>query len=280
MSTSYADRYIGESLLPSLQHAAKAETPSLKDIRASFTCPYRCLQAFFAHYAFARRGRDRDDLASIAVTALRRTSSEDGFERLLQQEDGAELWENFQAVCAERGRKNSEQLNRGLIAGMLELAQEIYALDGTGSIAGWVRQSVMQTTRLEAQFLRIVDIRGVGPKTTSTFLRDTVFLFGLEDEIDHQDRLYLQPVDKWLRLFAIEIVPELEGEDAVDWIVAGKIAKYARRAGVSGVRFNMGASFFGAREVREPARFADALDHWLGELRRQPNADPGRQAYG
>jgi hypothetical protein len=278
IASSYADRFAGESLFPSLQQATRAPSPSLKEIRAAFAAPYRCLLAFYAHYAFARRGREREEMGSIAAAALKRTCGEADFPRLLRQEDGSELWRQFQAVCAERGRKSHEQLNRGLIAGMLELAQEVYQLDGVGSIAGWIVQSVMQTGQLEAPFLRIVDIRGVGPKTTSTFLRDTAFLFGMEDQIDPQDRLYLQPVDKWLRLFAAVVAPELHGADPVDWIVAGKVAKYARKAGVSGVRFNMGATYFGAKEVREPSNFEGALERWLGEVRRPP--DPVEGADG
>lgn len=258
-----ADRYVGEVWLPGLSAATRAESATLKDIRAAFSNPYRCLQAFLQHYAFSRRGKDRDDLAYMAVQALKRTTAEDCFEELLAEPDGTRVWEAFEAVCAERKRKNSEQLNRGLIAGMVELAQEIYRLDGIGSIANWIVRGVMQTDRLEPQFLRIVDIRGVGPKTTSTLLRDICHLYGLEDQVDHADRLFVQPVDRWLRLAAESIVPELDSRQAVDWIVAGKIAKYTRHAGVSGIRFNMGTTYFGVREVHETARWAEAIETLL-----------------
>lgn len=259
-----ADRYIGEIFLPSLEHATRAESATLKDIRAAFSKPYCCLHAFFFHYAFARRGKDREELANIAVQALKRTTSEEDFVSLMKEPDGNRVWENFSAICEERGRKNSEQLNRGLIAGMVELAQEVYALDGAGSIAAWVVRGVMQNDHLEPQFLRIVDIRGVGPKTTSMFLRDVCYLYSLEDQVDHVDRLYIQPVDRWLRLAAEDIVPEIANHDVVDWVIAGKIAKYTRHAGVSGIRFNMGTTYFGSREVRDPSRWGHCIDHLLG----------------
>lgn len=264
MAGDFADRYIGEVLLPVLHSASKSESANLKDIRAAFASPYRCLHAFFSHYAFARRGKDRDDLSQMAVLALRRTTSEDSITELLKAPDGTLIWENFAAICAERGRKNSEQLNRGLLQGMVELAQEIYAIDGIGSVTGWVLRGILQTDQVEPQFLRIVDIRGVGPKTTSTFLRDVVFLFGVEDQLDNSNRLYVQPVDRWVRLFASRVIPDLDREHAVDWVIAGKLAKYARKAGVSGVRFNMGATYFGTREVREPARFDRVLSEQMG----------------
>lgn len=258
-----ADRYIGEIWLPSLAAATRAQSATLKDIRAAFSNPYTCLLAFFQHYAFSRRGKDRDDLAYMAVQALKRTTAEDQIETLLAEPDGSRVWGAFEAVCAERKRKNSEQLNRGLIAGMVELAQEIYRLDNIGSIAGWIVRGVMQTDRLEPQFLRIVDIRGVGPKTTSTLLRDVCHLYSLEDQVDHADRLFVQPVDRWLRMAAEEIVPELDDRDAVDWIVAGKIAKYTRHAGVSGIRFNMGTTYFGVREVHDAARWDECVENLL-----------------
>lgn len=261
-----ADRYAKEFLLPSLHHAARTETADIEDVREALTNPFRCLQAFFGHYAFSRRGKDKEELASMAVIALRRITDESTFHELLGEPDGNRLWESFCQVCQERKRKNSEQLNRGLLAGMLELAQEVHALDPGDSIVGWIVRGVRATDRIESQFLRIVDIRGVGPKTTSTFLRDVAFLFDLESRIDPMDRLYIQPVDRWIRLAAQVVVPELDEAKLVDWVIAGKLAKYTRLAGVSGIRFNMGAIYFGSREVRESERYPLALEDLLQSL--------------
>lgn len=247
---------MAEILLPGLASASQAEAQTIKAIREALGCPYRCLRAFYGHYAFARRGQDRYDLAAVAINALRRVGGEGRIEELLKAPDGGSLWEEFCRLCEQRGVSNAEQLNRGIVAGILELAQEIYRLDGQGSIAEWVFRAALQTDRLEAQFLRIVDIRGVGPKTTSTFLRDLTFIYGFEDQLHPIDRIYVQPIDRWIRLCADEMVDELRQEKAPDWVVAGKIAKYARRAGVSGVRLNMGASYFGSRIVRDPRRFS------------------------
>ncbi|MBS1705593.1 MAG: hypothetical protein JST40_06940 [Armatimonadetes bacterium] len=251
----WADRYLTEALYPALQGSVDAVAPNPEAIRDQLADPFWCLNAFFDHYAFARRGRDRAELSILATKALARISNADTFETILKEPDGTALWESFVEVCAERKRKPYEQLNRGLLAGMLELAQEIYQFDGRGSIAEWLIEGVVQNQRIEPHFLRVVDIRGVGPKISSTFLRDMVLLFDLEDKIDNADRLYVQPVDRWLRLCAQTIVPEFDDETAVDWIIAGKVSKYCRRCHVSGIRFNMGASYFGLREVHEPNRF-------------------------
>lgn len=247
-----ADRYVSEFLLHPLERLFEQPSLTIREVRDGFSDPFLCLRAIFGHYAFSRRGKDRADLSAAAVEALDRTCSADDFESFLCEPDGGRLWESFLEVCEERKIKPSEQLNRGVIAGMGELAQEVFDLDDVGSIAGWVLKGVLQTDRLEPQFLRIVDIRGVGPKISSLFLRDVVHVFDLESQIDRTDRLYIQPIDKWLRMLAPYIMPEAEEESPADWVLAGKLAKYSRLAGVSGIRFNMGATYFGLREVKMP----------------------------
>jgi hypothetical protein len=181
------------------------------------------------------------------------------FDEVMKLEDGTALWEAFAAVCLERRRKNNEAQNRGLIQGMLELEQEIFQSDRVGSIANWMLDGIAQTRRLEPQFERIVDIRGVGPKSTSTFMRDVVYLFGYEDKVEPADRIYIHPIDRWLRMMARYLVPEPNMDKAADWIIAGKISKYTRRAGVSGIAFNMGSTYFGQKIVKDPLRFEEML---------------------
>jgi hypothetical protein len=45
-------------------------------------------------------------------------------------------------------------------------------------------------------------------------------------------------------------IPELTDQpDAADWVIAGKMAKYARHLGLSGIRLNMGMTQYGASEI-------------------------------
>lgn len=263
MANEWADVYVEEILLPSLLRAARAGSADIEPIKEALSNPYKCLEAIYSHYAFARRGKDRQELSDLAIEALHRTVRPEAMDKFLALADASILWETYEAVCQERRKKPMEQLNRGVISGIAELAQEIYRLDGQGSIAEWVLKGVVQTDRIEPEFLRIVDIRGVGPKMTSVFLRDVVFLYGLEERIDHIDRLYVQPIDKWIRLMAAEVIDEEGAADAADWILAGKLAKYTRHAGVSGIRFNMGVTAFGMREVRNTESFESAVERLL-----------------
>lgn len=253
------DHFFASTLCPQLQERLGASSSRVDDLREAMLQPLESLNLFLSLYAFSRRGRERQDLSQCASLALRRLTKRDAFEQDVQSLPVTALWECFEVVCAERNRKPGPEVNRGPIEGIWELVQEIHDLDGTGSIPGWVLDGLARTGRLEAQFLRIVDIRGIGPKTTSTFLRDLVRLFEVEDGIENIDRLYLQPVDKWLREFAVLAFPEIGDDAPADWVVAGKTSKYCRLAGVSGVRFSMGLTAFGSQHVHHVERLGDAL---------------------
>lgn len=259
MSSERADRYISEMMLPSLAKATRAFEVKLDEVAERMMNPYLCLRAVFAHYAFARRGKDRFELSELALMAMDATFDNVTYKQFLKKDDAVELWDNFKAICHKRRRKAMEQLNRGIIQGLAELAQEIYKQDGVGSIAGWVVDGIEKTEgRVEPQFLRMVDVRGVGPKLASVFLRDVVYMYGLEDSIEPMDLLYIQPIDKWIRLIGPYIAEEVT-EKTADWVLAGKLVKYTRRAEISGIRFNMGATYFGMREVKDPELYTEKL---------------------
>jgi hypothetical protein len=259
IANDYGNAHVQDYLYVSIKSALKLTGVSEDELREAVLDPFNCVLLFFDHYAFARRGKDRSDLSWTACESLRQLVAERPFEEILAQSDGTCLWEKFEEISASRGRKSAEQVNRGIIQGFLELAQEIYQLDKVGSVSGWLQAAVDDTGRLEPVFDRMVDIRGAGPKTTSTFLRDLVFILDLEPDIENADRLFVQPVDRWLRLMAEHLIDELRNETAVDWIVAGKVSRLSRLAGVSGVLFNMGCSCFGLKEAHTPANFEIAI---------------------
>jgi hypothetical protein len=263
LAGTWADRYGGEVLIPQLSRAVGLESPSLSVLRERLSDPYHSLEVLYSQYAFARRGGDRHELGGIAVEALRRLCDGSEAQRVFEPQAGEELWEIFCVVCAEKQRKPMDQLNRGVVSGILDLAREVGVVEGRGSINNWVVDGIVSSGRVESQFMRLVEIRGLGPKVASLYLRDMVFLHHLEDSLDFADRLYIHPIDKWQRAIAPFVVADLEDVDAPDWVLAGKLAKQTRKAGVSGIRFNMGTSFFGTREVRVP----EALEHRLAAVR-------------
>jgi hypothetical protein len=250
----YGPLYVQELLLPRLlQHLPVAERCE-ESARALLCDPIGCLRAIFSEYAFARRGKERHDLAQIAVEALKRATAD---RELVDQEDAVFVWEAFEEVCQDRNQKPMEQLNRGVLQGLPELAQEIKQQGGSGSIALWIVDAARRTGRIENQFMRMVDVRGVGPKLSSLILRDVVYLFNLEDRIEPMDRLYFQPIDRWSRVVAEFVVEDYD--DPADWILAGKLSKVARKSGAKGTLFNMGVTFYGTREVHSAEQFANGL---------------------
>lgn len=262
LSGTWADEYLRCILLPSLADALDSST-DLEDIQDSLSDSFACLRGIYLHYAFARRGKYRRELSEIAACALEETTSSEEMGQFLAMRDGTTLWHAFERLCTDRGRKSMEQLNRGIVSGIAELAQEIYREDDHGSIAHWVVAGMERTSQVEPQFLRIVDITGVGPKLTSMMLRDFVHIYGLEERLDNADRPLIQPIDKWTRLLAPYIIDEPDIEQAADWILAGKLAKHARHSGVSGIRLNMGATAFGVLEAMSPYGFDEAVGRLL-----------------
>src|SRR2546423_327388 len=88
----YGPLYVQELLLPRLlQHLPVAERCE-ESARALLCDPTGCLRGIFAEYAFARRGKERHDLASIAVESLKRATED---RDLLEQEDAVFMWEAF-----------------------------------------------------------------------------------------------------------------------------------------------------------------------------------------
>ncbi len=263
MATDFADRYIETFLTPQLERATGKTAESLDEWIDILDQPEFAVRAFLGNYAYARRGKDRETYARTTLKALDQVIESTPFDEILKRSNGVLLWDAFVEQCEKRGVKANESQNRGIVQGLLELAQEIYDIDESGSICAWVADCIEQTGHIESQFNRIVDIRGVGPKGTSTFLRDMVLIYDMERQVAAVDRIHIQPIDRWTRLAAKYCVPEPQDDKMPDWIVAGKINKYARRANVSGIRFNLGLTFFGQRVVKDPERFDREIKHLL-----------------
>lgn len=206
--------------------------------------PFACLRTLYSGYAFARRGKDRADLSDLAAATLQRIGKTVGTD-FLAEASAKTLWDAFVHDCAQAKRNPSPEHNLGPIAGFAEIAQELYRETGDGGILSWIEREILASGRIESAFFRIVEVRGIGPKVATMILRDFVWLLGMEDQVAPIDRLYLVMVDKWLRLIAPYAIPNAIAAGMPDWILAGKFAKQARLAGVSCIRFGMGASHLG-----------------------------------
>lgn len=250
MAHQFGQQFVDSFLIPHLARPLGVPPEDHQSLLQALAKPAAALQVLYAHYAFSRRGKHRDELVAAAQEALAKT--------LVAQSlhDGSDtVWHAFVVACQSRHIKATEAQDRGIVQGLFELAAETDAANPGESIVSLIVRTINETGKIEDIFARIVDIRGLGPKSTSTFIRDIVHLYGLEPLVEPAEKIHIQPVDRWLRLLAAEIVPEDGMDKAADWVIAGKVSKYCRRAGASSILFSMGCTYFGQRIVRDVERF-------------------------
>ena len=256
-----AEKFQHEVLFPQMARAARISLPDSQAVREALADPYYAFRVMLGHYAFAKRGNDRVEYSGFALQALDKVlrGNKANFSQFLSSENAPEqLWNAFVAVCQENQRKINEQLNRGLIEGLVGYAARLYAEDGIGNIWMDIQQSIVQSGRVEPIHQKITEIKGIGPKVGALVLRDMVALYNLESTIDAGDYHYLQPIDTWIRRIGPLLSDEIE-EKTADWVIAGKLAKLCRRNRVSGVRFNQGVQYLAIVELRDLERLKGYL---------------------
>lgn len=97
-------------------------------------------------------------------------------------------------------------------------------------------------------FKELDSIYCIGHKLASLYLRDIVFLYGLEKYIQKDEFKYFQPVDTWVRQIAVKLEIVDEDENNLD-IARDKIIEKTLKFHVSPLLFNAGAWLVGTRSV-------------------------------
>lgn len=240
----YADRFVSERLIPRARKVLKTEHSNVPSVRAKLQDGQKAFALVLAEYGVARKNPVGEDLVPLVLEAIDLTLGGEQFSELLASGDSGALWESFQEITQSKEKKDPVENLQHLFEGFLELNCEIFRDQGEESIFCWIANEIKTTHRVDYIFERLTEIRNLGPKAASLLLRDTTFYFDCEDSVHYSDRPYLQPVSSALRRIGPLIVPELSEGKLADWILAGKVAKYVRLSGRSGVRFSMGVSFF------------------------------------
>lgn len=187
----------------------------------------------------------------IGVQALREVAGGD-FNDFLQANDASsKVWGRFEEICRGRIMETNESVNKGVIDGLVGLARE------HPNVTVYLKNKISEN--LEEAFLVLVAMRGIGPKVASLVVRDIAWLYDMESQIPAQHGIYLQPVDRWVRRVARCLWPELDQQDAPDWVIAKRISEKCAEHGVSGIQFNHGAWFFGAVEVKDSKMLCQKL---------------------
>lgn len=212
-------------------------------------------------YPFARAGGEQAGYSGIAhevFEIIRGSFHKPDFPEL--------LWKEFKRKCQVEGIGANERINRNLLRKLGCFARK------NGNLFKWIKMEVENSGRVEQVFVQLINNGGMGKKTAAFFLRDTIWLFDLEEKIVKPDKLYIQPIDTWVRTiskFLWEDFDHLRENDYIDFIIAKRIAEICGKLGVSGVKFNQGAWYFGSRLVRDRKELKRKLENLLGNRKHQ-----------
>lgn len=191
------------------------------------------LKFFFRLYGFNREGAPRETYAESANNALETATTR-------QEIDADELWQGFKARCRDADVGINPRCTRGVVKDTAKLVNR------KGNLFKWVGLEINDHGRLTEPYNKLTSFNGIGPKIAPFFLRDAVWVCGVEDEIRGSDRYLLQSMTSWVELVAEGLWPGLAGTD--DESLAKHIVDACDDYGVSSVAFNQGAWYF-ARNV-------------------------------
>jgi hypothetical protein len=232
--------------LPSINELAKRNFSTRLEVADELMNePQLSLEVVFRCYAFARAGAERAGYSRIAVKALRRAIDSSMFKVFASQRNAPEkMWQEFEAECIQERIGINKKLNEGVVKGLVILSQEARGYN----IATYLKDEI--STNLGDAFLRLSEIKGIGPKIACFLLRDFAWLFSIEQGIPLRHRKYLQPIDIWVERTAKCFWPDLKDEDYR--VIAEKIVQECKEANISSIELNQGAWYFGAQEVKTP----------------------------
>lgn len=233
-----AERYLDGYLLPKWREVIGGEGDNWESLLFTFAPGLRLVLRHYAlgHRRFARLG------ASAAAEHAIAWAERQGAELFLNAGESEPFWKRFINALTPRGKKSSEQL-RWLVTGIVDWNFEAYRVRGEESLVAWILTEVRDTGRVEHVHQLLREIPGFGPKAASRLLRDLTLVFQLEERVHPADRYLLQTVGRPVRKVAGMILTEAEGRRLPDWVLAGKLSRACRLAGVSGARFNAGAEW-------------------------------------
>lgn len=199
------------------------------------------LRLVLRHYALGHRRFSRLGASDAAERAIQWVERQ-GSETFLGAGDAGPFWAEFTEGLTAKGKKATDQLE-GLVKGLVEWNFETYRGAGEESLVAWILAEVRETGRIEHVHQLLREVPGFGPKASSRLLRDLVLVFQLEERVHPADRYLLQTVGRAIRRAAAIVLPHAVDRRLPDWVLAGKISKACRLAGVSGARFNAGAEW-------------------------------------
>ncbi|NWF87041.1 hypothetical protein HXY32_04450 [Candidatus Bathyarchaeota archaeon] len=220
---------------------------------------------YFLRNGFARAGGEQAGYGDIAIKALNNcVKSMGSYAIFMIKEDSPEiLWFEFEGLCKKQGKGANKRVNEGVIKGFIKLAKESFQnnYNPFSYVANKIHSSMTDA------FLTLRNIKGIGDKISAFLLRDIVCILDIEAKVRFEHRIFLQPIDRWIKEAAICLWEDL-GERTPNWVIALRIIDKCNDFGVSGVRFNQGAWQYGVTEVKDVGKLRDTLENICVQLKK------------
>ena len=164
------------------------------------------------------------------------------------------LWFEFEELCKKENKGANQFVNKSVVKGFVKLAQASF--QNNYNPFNYMASKIYSSTT--DAFLTLRNIKGIGDKISSFILRDMVCILEVEAEILFEHRIFLQPIDRWVKETAICLWKDFE-ERTPNWVTVLRITDKCCEFGVSGVRFNQGAWEHGVNEVKDVKKLCTKL---------------------
>lgn len=235
----WAEPYVREVLFPGVQ-AISGGKPirNHQAAREALTAPRAAIEFVLNYAAFARAGGELAGYGPLAVDA----------HDACMADSSLDPRDEFERLCRAKGTGPNRKVNYRPVEGLIGCLREWrYGEEG---LFGRLAKQVATTGAAAPAYFALLTECGLGEKIAAFVLRDLVCIWKIEDRIEPTHLLFLQPIDVWVHR-AAEIVLDCEFEAAKvpHLFVAHRLAEACAEAGVSGVRFNQGAWWFGSQVV-------------------------------
>ena len=218
--------------------------------RNQFKDSHQALVCFVQNYAYERQG------SAAAYPVIAEKSIEKVLSNrigLIDLNDAKRVWKIYKEIAKNEfnnlkinATHNPLNSDNGILTTMVN--------EQIKNLAVYVRDMIQNGNTRKVHKL-LVNVRGIGTKITSFYMRDIVYLGGL-DELKIKDAHYLQPIDTWLEQtlsIILEDVPKkLEEKQRT-------IVELCKEADVSQIAFNQGAWVLGSQIAGNFSSFREIL---------------------
>jgi ribosomal protein S13 len=228
----------------------------------------QALKLFISSYAFERSGAPRS-YKNAAIQALEKC-----MESLSAEDASQKVWEKFQEILnsADLNAKLNPLNPGGSKCDAVAFCKRAAASEDCNIYLFLLRK--IQANKIEEAHKMLMEIRGIGPKIASLFLRDVAIAEKIEiTNLD--DRHLLQPIDVWLeRIAQILADQKIEKRNVGKWLV-----DLADKAGCCALRLNAGSWYFGSQvaqtesqlkcDLKNMQNFASAVERYRQDAMEQ-----------